>query len=119
MSTAHKYPVRATCIKTGATYKWPSIKAATLDTGFTYNAVKLAVTGQLESYAGLRWSTPERIRSPGPSLRIAQIAQLHQRGLTNRQMAAFLGLSQNTVKFNKQRAKHLGLITLRNWTPPL
>lgn len=110
---AHRYPVKATCRTTGAVYEWPSIKDATLDTGFTYNMVKLAISGQVDGYSGLDWETSEPLRSPGPSPRIAQAARLYQQGLTGQQMADRMGISLNTVKFHLQRAKALKLITLR------
>lgn len=111
-----KYPVKATCLTTGTVYEWASIMDATADTGFTYNMVKLAVTGQVAHYAGLRWETTVTIRAAEPSPRILEVADLYSHGLTGKAMAATMGISLNTVKFHLQRAKALGLIQLRDMT---
>ncbi|QIZ02662.1 hypothetical protein AhyVDH1_057 [Aeromonas phage AhyVDH1] len=113
MTMAKKYPVRATCIKTGTTYEWPSIVDATLDTGFTYNMIKLCISGQCKSYSGLRWTTTAQLRSPGPSPRIIETANLYKTGITIPEIAKEMGISVNTAKFHIQRAKALNLIELR------
>ncbi|MGL4755332.1 MAG: hypothetical protein ACRCXB_23475 [Aeromonadaceae bacterium] len=110
----NKYPVKATCLTTGTVYEWGSIMEATADTGFTYNMVKLATTGQLASYAGLRWETTVPLRSVEPSARIKQVADLYNQGLTGKAMADTMSISLNTVKFHLQRARALGLVQLRD-----
>ncbi|AWH14561.1 hypothetical protein [Aeromonas phage 13AhydR10PP] len=110
---ANKYNVRATCIKTGVVYEWPSISKACADGGFCYNMIKLCLAGQLESYSGMRFETDTPRRSEEPSARIQECADLHNQGLSAKAIAAIMGISLNTVKFHKQRAKALGLVKLR------
>ncbi len=113
---ANKYNVRATCLKTGAVYEWPSISKACDDGGFCYNMIKLCLAGQLPYYSGLKFETDTPVRSPGPSPRIVEAAELHKKGLTNQQIADTMGISLAAAKYHKQRAKNLGLITLRKMT---
>ncbi|AWH15013.1 hypothetical protein [Aeromonas phage 85AhydR10PP] len=110
---ANKYNVRATCLTTGTTYEWPSISKACSDGGFCYNMIKLCLAGQLESYSGLRFETDTPRRSEEPSTRIQECADLYNQGLTAKEIADRMGITLNTVKFHKQRAKALGLVKLR------
>ncbi|MGL4506718.1 MAG: helix-turn-helix transcriptional regulator, partial [Aeromonas sobria] len=97
----------------GSVYHWPSITAACSDGGFCYNMIKLCLAGQLESYSGMKFESDTPRRSVAPSARIIECAELYKKGLTGQQMADTMGISLDTVKFHKQRAKALGLIQLR------
>lgn len=111
IARTHRYPVTATCIKTGATHHFPSINS-TAEQGFCPNMVKLCISGQQGTYSGFRFTTTAALRTNGEaSPRILETVRLCSQGLTNAQIADEMGISINTVKFNKQRAGKLGLIT--------
>lgn len=109
---SNRYEVHARCLKTGATYKWPSIRAACDDGGFCYNMIKLCVAGQLASYSGLEFTTPTPRRTETPSPRIVEVSELYQKGLSHKEISSIMGVAIDTVKFHLQRARNLGLVEL-------
>ncbi|MGL4505766.1 MAG: response regulator transcription factor, partial [Aeromonas sobria] len=109
----YRYPVTATHLKTGEVHHFPSI-AATADQGFCPNMVRLCLVGQQDQYSGFTFTTTAPLRPTGRgSARIEEAARLSSQGLTNQQIADEMGISIHTVKFHKQRAGKMGLITMK------
>lgn len=96
-------PVIATCVKTGAEIKFPSISEASIRGGFEIGRVQDCVQGFARTHAGYTFKADGPGRPARDRPRVREAYDLYQRGLTRIEVAEKMGLNPSTVgKYIKQ-----------------
>lgn len=102
-------PVIAVCQVTDQTYHYKSVTEAVTRGGFERSCVISCIYGRQASHGGYTFKAPS-VKVGKPSPRILQIADLRNRGFSNIQIAAYIGITANSVKVLACKARALGLI---------
>lgn len=104
--------VIATNIRTGEQHLYQSMTEAADKGGFSYQYVQMATRGLIKNHGGFTFTPVSGLR-PVTKLRprIHQVAELRNKGMITKDIAAQLGLAVDTVQKYQKQAARIGLTT--------